>query len=70
MQKLLVAFFVNGFRIILKGKIHRIEENVVKTLHNSYAQISFLAEKEADKVKRCSYKAIPSNNKLCSKNLG
>lgn len=45
MQKLLVAFFVNGFRIILKGKIHRIEENVVKTLHNSFAQISFWPKK-------------------------
>lgn len=45
MQKLLVAFFVDGFRIILKGKIHRIEENVVKTLHNSDAQISFWPKK-------------------------
>lgn len=34
MHKLLVALLEDG----LRGEAHRIEENVVKTLHNSYVQ--------------------------------
>lgn len=45
MGKLLVAFLEDGFRIILESETHRIEENVVKTLLNSYVQIFFWPKK-------------------------
>ena len=69
MQKLLVAFFVNGFKIIFKGKIHRIEENVVKTLHNSYAQISFWPKKRQTRWKDAPIKQFHQTTNCAQKTL-